>query len=270
MVGTARAASSLRNLALLQQRDEVRRGRVRRRHRRPRPRGAVQRRRCCGGPSSSSGSSGRGAGSRVAGGRAQGRLDAALPPLRGHRQWAGFADKPGYHDAQAIGHKLAELYEAEEVDRVVLIYNRFESALVQRVTTTDLLPIREEVLGGRGGGARGPERRLHLRAGAGADPPAAPARLSRDGDLPRAARVGGRLPRLADDRDAERVEERRRADRQPHALAEPRAPGRDHAGDPRGRRRRGRAHRVSQGPRDAQHSVSVASGVRMLAQPRVR
>jgi F-type H+-transporting ATPase subunit gamma len=63
-------------------------------------------------------------------------------------QWAGFADKPGYHDAQAVGHKLAELYEAEEVDRVVLIYNTFESALVQRVTTTELLPIREDVLEG--------------------------------------------------------------------------------------------------------------------------
>jgi F-type H+-transporting ATPase subunit gamma len=63
-------------------------------------------------------------------------------------QWAGFADKPTYADAQAVGHKLAELYEAEEVDRVVLIYNRFESALFQRVTTTDLLPIREEVLEG--------------------------------------------------------------------------------------------------------------------------
>ena len=62
-------------------------------------------------------------------------------------QWAGFADKPTYHDAQAVGHKLAELYEAEDVDRVVLLYNRYESALVQRVTTTDLLPIREEVLG---------------------------------------------------------------------------------------------------------------------------
>src|SRR4029079_2181746 len=61
-------------------------------------------------------------------------------------QWAGFADKPTYADAQAVGHKLAELYEAEEVDRVLLIYNRYESALVQRVTTTDLLPIREEVL----------------------------------------------------------------------------------------------------------------------------
>ncbi len=63
-------------------------------------------------------------------------------------QWAGFADKPSYHDAQAVGHKLAELYEAEEVDRVVLIYNTFESALVQRVTTTELLPIGEDVLDG--------------------------------------------------------------------------------------------------------------------------
>jgi F-type H+-transporting ATPase subunit gamma len=63
-------------------------------------------------------------------------------------QWAGFADKPTYADAQAIGHRLAELYESEEVDRVFLVYNRFESALVQRVTTTQLLPISEDVLAG--------------------------------------------------------------------------------------------------------------------------
>jgi F-type H+-transporting ATPase subunit gamma len=102
--------------------------------------------------------------SRLARRRAQGRLDAPLPPLRGHGEWAGFADKPAYHDAQAVGHRLAELYENEEVDRVVLVYNRFESALVQRVTTTDLLPIREEVLAHRGAGAPWAERRLHLRA----------------------------------------------------------------------------------------------------------
>ena len=61
-------------------------------------------------------------------------------------QWAGFADKPTYADAQAIAHRLAEMYTAEEVDRVVLVYNRFVSPLVQRVTTSDLLPIPEEVL----------------------------------------------------------------------------------------------------------------------------
>jgi F-type H+-transporting ATPase subunit gamma len=63
-------------------------------------------------------------------------------------QWAGFVDKPTYADAQAVAHTLAELYTNGDVDRVVLVYNRFESALVQRVTTTDLLPIPESVLEG--------------------------------------------------------------------------------------------------------------------------
>ena len=61
--------------------------------------------------------------------------------------WAGFADKPKYSDAQTIAHTLAELYSSEEVDRVVLVYNRYVSPLVQRVTVTDLLPIQEHVLG---------------------------------------------------------------------------------------------------------------------------
>ena len=61
-------------------------------------------------------------------------------------QWAGFVDKPTYHDAQAVAHQLAEMYTREEVDRVVVIYNKYVSPLVQRVTTTDLLPIPEEVL----------------------------------------------------------------------------------------------------------------------------
>ena len=63
-------------------------------------------------------------------------------------QWAGFVDKPTYGDAQAIAHRLAELYTEQQVDRVVLVYNRFESALVQRVTVSDLLPIPEEALRG--------------------------------------------------------------------------------------------------------------------------
>jgi F-type H+-transporting ATPase subunit gamma len=148
MIGTSRAASSFRNLALLQQRDEVRRvafvvvtgdrglagpfnGQVLRRafelERRARAEG------------------------QEAAWLAVGRKGASTLRFRRYEltgQWAGFADKPGYRDAQAVGHRLAELYEAEEVDRVVLIYNRFVSALVQRVTTTDLLPIREEVLAG--------------------------------------------------------------------------------------------------------------------------
>jgi F-type H+-transporting ATPase subunit gamma len=146
MIGTARAASSLRNLALLQQRDEVRRvafvvvtgdrglagpfnGQVLRRA------FELERRAQADGQDVTW--------------LAVGRKGASTLRFRRYEltgQWAGFADKPSYHDAQAVGHRLAELYEAEEVDRVLLIYNRFESALVQRVTTTDLLPIREEVL----------------------------------------------------------------------------------------------------------------------------
>jgi F-type H+-transporting ATPase subunit gamma len=148
MIGTARAASSIRTLALLQQRDEIRRvafvivtgdrglagpfnGQIMRR--------AFELERQV-----------RSEGQEVTW-LAVGRKGASTLRFRRYEvtaQWAGFADKPAYQDAQAIGHKLAELYEAEEVDRVVLIYNRFESALVQRVTATDLLPIPEEVLAG--------------------------------------------------------------------------------------------------------------------------
>jgi F-type H+-transporting ATPase subunit gamma len=146
MVGTARAASSFRNLALLQQRDEVRRvaivvitgdrglagpfnGQVLRR--------AFELERQA-----------RSNGQEVAW-LVVGRKGASTLRFRRYEitgEWAGFSDKPGYQDAQAVGHRLAELYENEEVDRVVLVYNRFESVIVQRVTTTDLLPIHEEVL----------------------------------------------------------------------------------------------------------------------------
>jgi F-type H+-transporting ATPase subunit gamma len=60
--------------------------------------------------------------------------------------WIGFSDRPSYADAQAIAHRAAELYESGEVDRVVLVYNQFVSALVQRVVEVDVLPIPEDVL----------------------------------------------------------------------------------------------------------------------------
>ena len=61
-------------------------------------------------------------------------------------EWGGFSDNPHYADAQAIAHRLSELYVAEEVDRVVVVYNAFVSALTQRVTVTDVLPISEDML----------------------------------------------------------------------------------------------------------------------------
>ena len=60
--------------------------------------------------------------------------------------WTGLGDRPGYHDAQAVAHRLAELYVDGDVDRVVVVYNQFVSPLVQRVTTQDVLPISPEVL----------------------------------------------------------------------------------------------------------------------------
>jgi F-type H+-transporting ATPase subunit gamma len=145
MVGTARAASSFKNLALLQRRDVKKvallvltgdrglagpfNGQVLRR--------AFEFER-----------TERAEGHDIAW-AVIGRKGASTLRFRRYEltaQWAGFVDKPTYADAQAVAHQLAELYTSGEVDRVVIVYNRFESALVQRVTTTDLLPIPEEVL----------------------------------------------------------------------------------------------------------------------------
>jgi len=60
--------------------------------------------------------------------------------------WIGFSDRPAYSDAQTIANRAIELYEKGEVDRVVLVYNQFVSALVQRVIHTDLLPVPEHLL----------------------------------------------------------------------------------------------------------------------------
>lgn len=145
MVGTARAASSFRNLALLQRRDAQRVAVL-----------VVTGDRGLAGPFN--GQVLRRAFELERKERAEGhevlwnvvgRKGASTLRFRRYEitaQWAGFVDKPTYADAQAIAHSVAELYTEQKVDRVVLVYNRFVSALVQRVTTTDLLPIPEHVL----------------------------------------------------------------------------------------------------------------------------
>jgi len=62
------------------------------------------------------------------------------------QSWTGFTDMPSYADAQAVAHRLAELYRDEEIDRALLVYNSYVSPLVQRVTEQQVLPISEEVL----------------------------------------------------------------------------------------------------------------------------
>jgi F-type H+-transporting ATPase subunit gamma len=80
---------------------------------------------------------------------AVGRRGRSSLTFRGYelvQSWQGFSERPEYSDAQAVAHKVAELYANEEIDRVVVIYNHFLSALVQEVTTQDLLPIPEHVI----------------------------------------------------------------------------------------------------------------------------
>jgi F-type H+-transporting ATPase subunit gamma len=62
------------------------------------------------------------------------------------RAFTGFSDRPAYADAQALAHRLIELYTEEEIDRAVLVYNHFESPLVQRVVQQDVLPVPEHLL----------------------------------------------------------------------------------------------------------------------------
>ena len=60
--------------------------------------------------------------------------------------YLGFTDRPTYADAQAVSHRVAELFTEREVDRVVLVYNTYVSALTQRVTEQDILPISPDIL----------------------------------------------------------------------------------------------------------------------------
>ena len=60
--------------------------------------------------------------------------------------FTGFTDAPAYSDAQGIAHRAAELFVEGEVDRVVLVYNTFVSALTQTVTEQEILPIAADVL----------------------------------------------------------------------------------------------------------------------------
>jgi F-type H+-transporting ATPase subunit gamma len=62
------------------------------------------------------------------------------------QSWVGFSERPAYSDAQAIAHAVSEAYVNNEVDRVVIVYNAFVSALVQKVTVRDLLPIPQDLL----------------------------------------------------------------------------------------------------------------------------
>jgi F-type H+-transporting ATPase subunit gamma len=62
--------------------------------------------------------------------------------------FTGITDRPRYADADAIARRVAELYEAGDVDQVIMVYNHFISALSQRVDVLELLPIPEAAMTG--------------------------------------------------------------------------------------------------------------------------
>jgi F-type H+-transporting ATPase subunit gamma len=146
MAGTARASTSVRGLPLLQQRDEVRavaiapltsdRGLAGAFNSQVIRRALALEREL------------RGQGTQVrwvgVGRKGVGTLRFRRLDLAG--QFSGFTDQPSYADAQAIAHRLAELFTDGEADRVVIVYNAFQSALVQRVTVRDILPLSEDLL----------------------------------------------------------------------------------------------------------------------------
>jgi F-type H+-transporting ATPase subunit gamma len=78
-----------------------------------------------------------------------GRKGASSLRFRGYdvaQSWTGFSDRPAYTDAQMLAHRLSELYVSGEVDRAVIVYNHFVSPLVQTVVEQDVLPIPETLL----------------------------------------------------------------------------------------------------------------------------
>ncbi|MHB8870363.1 MAG: ATP synthase F1 subunit gamma [Thermoleophilia bacterium] len=60
--------------------------------------------------------------------------------------YTGITDRPSFLDAQALANRVAELYTTEKVDRVILIFNHFVSAMEQRVTEQVMLPLQEQVV----------------------------------------------------------------------------------------------------------------------------
>ena len=65
-------------------------------------------------------------------------------------EYTGFTDRPGFANARDIAQDVVAAYGDEKLDRVEVIFNHYESPLVQTVETNVLLPIQqiEDVLAG--------------------------------------------------------------------------------------------------------------------------
>jgi len=75
---------------------------------------------------------------------AVGRKGAGSLRFRGadpRQAWTGFTDRPVYQDAEQIAHSLIADYGEQVFDRLVMIFNHFDSPLVQTVYATEVLPV---------------------------------------------------------------------------------------------------------------------------------
>ncbi len=82
---------------------------------------------------------------------ATGRRGVSSLTFRGHELsggYTGFADRPAYADARAIGDDLIAAYVDGHVDRVEMVYNSYVSPLTQHVTRQTLLPLTHRVIAG--------------------------------------------------------------------------------------------------------------------------
>jgi F-type H+-transporting ATPase subunit gamma len=55
--------------------------------------------------------------------------------------WTGFTDSPVYPDAEQVANRLITDYVEERVDRVLMVYNHFDSPLQQTVNVEQVLPV---------------------------------------------------------------------------------------------------------------------------------
>ncbi len=135
------------------------------------------------------------------------------------------AAKVKFEDTAAIAQKAMELYRAEEIDAVWLIYNEFKSVVAQKLVLRQVFPIQfPEQRNGSG---------LYLRGAAGGNAGGAAAALRGNGILPRVVGVRRRGTCGAYDGDGSGHIERRRHDRKTDAVHEPRAAGEHHERDHR-------------------------------------
>ena len=159
--------------------------------------------------------------------------------------FTGFTDRPAYANAREVAEDLMANYIDDNVDKVEIFYNGYVSPLVQEVRRETLLPLQQAtILEGTERETEGAEGETghHALVEYEPDPAAILERLVPDYveiSIFRALLgVHGLRARRPDDRDAQRVGERRRGHRRPDARDEPRPPGGDHAGDHGSRRRR--------------------------------